>query len=176
MPAAPREPRVAESSTRRTSGACRRSTSTWRTAPTSWRCGSDMEAVCASRCCRRRGSRSVSGFDNRPHPGEVIHEMGTARMGRDPKTSVLNAFNQCHDARERVRHRRRLHGVDGVPEPVADLHGADGARVRVRRRAVEARRASDMMSHARRPKLQLSKLRRSRRHEDDAVVSRRARP
>ena len=25
--------------------------------------------------------------------------MGTARMGRDPKTSVLNAFNQCHDAR-----------------------------------------------------------------------------
>jgi choline dehydrogenase-like flavoprotein len=24
--------------------------------------------------------------------------MGTARMGRDPKTSVLNAFNQCHDA------------------------------------------------------------------------------
>jgi choline dehydrogenase-like flavoprotein len=25
-----------------------------------------------------------------------IHEMGTARMGRDPKTSVLNAFNQMH--------------------------------------------------------------------------------
>ena len=29
-------------------------------------------------------------------PGSVIHEMGTARMGRDPKTSVLNAFNQIH--------------------------------------------------------------------------------
>lgn len=27
-----------------------------------------------------------------------IHEMGTARMGRDPKTSVLNGFNQAHDA------------------------------------------------------------------------------
>ena len=26
-----------------------------------------------------------------------IHEMGTARMGRDPKTSVLNAHNQAHD-------------------------------------------------------------------------------
>lgn len=25
--------------------------------------------------------------------------MGTARMGRDPKTSVLNGFNQCHDVR-----------------------------------------------------------------------------
>ena len=31
-------------------------------------------------------------------PGFSIHEMGTARMGRDPKTSVLNKFNQCHDA------------------------------------------------------------------------------
>src|SRR5581483_5365881 len=30
-------------------------------------------------------------------PGNGIHEMGTARMGRDPKTSVLNAHNQCHD-------------------------------------------------------------------------------
>jgi choline dehydrogenase-like flavoprotein len=29
--------------------------------------------------------------------GTAIHEMGTARMGRDPKTSVLNAHNQCHD-------------------------------------------------------------------------------
>ena len=26
-----------------------------------------------------------------------MHEMGTARMGRDPKTSVLNAHNQTHD-------------------------------------------------------------------------------
>ncbi len=30
-------------------------------------------------------------------PGNRIHEMGTARMGRDPKTSVLNKWNQCHD-------------------------------------------------------------------------------
>ncbi len=31
-------------------------------------------------------------------PGLAIHEMGTARMGRDPATSVLNAFNQAWDA------------------------------------------------------------------------------
>jgi len=31
-------------------------------------------------------------------PGMTIHEMGTARMGNDPKTAVLNKFNQCHDA------------------------------------------------------------------------------
>ncbi len=30
-------------------------------------------------------------------PGDAIHEMGTARMGRDPKTSVLNKWNQAHD-------------------------------------------------------------------------------
>lgn len=31
------------------------------------------------------------------HPGLAIHEMGTARMGKDPKTSVLNSWNQAHD-------------------------------------------------------------------------------
>ena len=31
-------------------------------------------------------------------PGMTIHEMGTARMGDDPKVSVLNKHNQCHDA------------------------------------------------------------------------------
>ncbi len=29
--------------------------------------------------------------------GRGIHEMGTARMGRDPATSVLNGYNQAHD-------------------------------------------------------------------------------
>jgi len=31
-------------------------------------------------------------------PGLGIHEMGTARMGRDPMTSVLNGWNQAHEA------------------------------------------------------------------------------
>ena len=30
------------------------------------------------------------------NPGNGIHEIGTARMGRDPKTSVLNKYNQIH--------------------------------------------------------------------------------
>ena len=33
-----------------------------------------------------------------PPPGRAIHEMGGARMGRDPATSVLGRFNQVHDA------------------------------------------------------------------------------
>jgi choline dehydrogenase-like flavoprotein len=32
-------------------------------------------------------------------PGHSIHEVGTARMGNDPKASVLNPFNQAHDVK-----------------------------------------------------------------------------
>jgi choline dehydrogenase-like flavoprotein len=39
---------------------------------------------------------NIQGFNHPVTPGSVIHEMGTARMGRDPKTSVLNAHNQIH--------------------------------------------------------------------------------
>jgi choline dehydrogenase-like flavoprotein len=30
-------------------------------------------------------------------PGRIIHELGTARMGDDPRKSVLNKWNQVHD-------------------------------------------------------------------------------
>jgi choline dehydrogenase-like flavoprotein len=41
----------------------------------------------------------VAGFNRETTPGSVIHEMGTARMGRDPRTSVLNEYNQVHAVR-----------------------------------------------------------------------------
>jgi choline dehydrogenase-like flavoprotein len=44
------------------------------------------------------GAKMVKTFDYEFYPGMGIHEMGTARMGRDPKTSVLNAHNQVWDA------------------------------------------------------------------------------
>ena len=47
----------------------------------------------------RVGVKEVVGFDNEHEPGFGIHEMGTARMGRDPKTSVLNGTNQIHAAK-----------------------------------------------------------------------------
>jgi choline dehydrogenase-like flavoprotein len=43
------------------------------------------------------GGQVVVQTDAAATPGLGIHEMGTARMGRDPKTSVLNAFNQAHE-------------------------------------------------------------------------------
>jgi choline dehydrogenase-like flavoprotein len=44
------------------------------------------------------GSKNVKGFDGDGTLGRGIHEMGSARMGKDPKTSVLNKYNQVWDA------------------------------------------------------------------------------
>lgn len=43
------------------------------------------------------GYKNVRSHMNTSFPGNANHEMGTARMGRDPKTSVLNSFNQMHE-------------------------------------------------------------------------------
>lgn len=45
------------------------------------------------------GFKDVKTYDNGYTFGQGIHEMGTARMGRDPKTSVLNGNNQVWDAK-----------------------------------------------------------------------------
>lgn len=44
----------------------------------------------------KAGFKNVRGYDEPCYPGHAIHEMGTARMGNDPKTSVLNKHNQLH--------------------------------------------------------------------------------
>jgi choline dehydrogenase-like flavoprotein len=44
------------------------------------------------------GVKNVKARDDVYQLGQGIHEMGTARMGRDPKTSVLNKHNQVWDA------------------------------------------------------------------------------
>jgi choline dehydrogenase-like flavoprotein len=44
------------------------------------------------------GFKNIKTYDNGSWPGLGIHEMGTARMGRDRKTSVLNKWNQVWDA------------------------------------------------------------------------------
>jgi choline dehydrogenase-like flavoprotein len=63
----------------------------------------DMQAQ-AKEMLEAAGCTNVTSYD-RYNPGELgaepgfgIHEMGTARMGRDTKTSALNANNQLHDA------------------------------------------------------------------------------
>jgi len=57
----------------------------------------DDAATQAAEMLEAAGCRNVTSYNNIAPPGHCIHEMGTARMGRDPKTSVLNAHNQAHD-------------------------------------------------------------------------------
>jgi choline dehydrogenase-like flavoprotein len=56
----------------------------------------DMQATGAE-MLEAAGATHIETFNEHLEPGHCIHEMGTARMGRDPKTSVLNGWNQCHD-------------------------------------------------------------------------------
>ena len=53
----------------------------------------------AKEMLERAGLQEIMDFDNEHEMGYGIHEMGTARMGRDPKTSVLNGNNQVHSAK-----------------------------------------------------------------------------
>jgi choline dehydrogenase-like flavoprotein len=44
----------------------------------------------------RCGIKNIRQYDNHWAPGRDIHEMGGCRMGKDPKTSLLNKWNQFH--------------------------------------------------------------------------------
>jgi choline dehydrogenase-like flavoprotein len=56
-------------------------------------------SLTAAEMLNAAGARDIETFMEDNAPGLTIHEMGTARMGRDPKTSVLNAHNQAHDVK-----------------------------------------------------------------------------
>ena len=44
----------------------------------------------------KAGCTNIGTYDSKQAPGLDIHEMGGVRMGRDPKTSLLNEWNQMH--------------------------------------------------------------------------------
>ncbi len=54
--------------------------------------------VTAAEILEAAGAREIRPYNNNAPPGLAIHEMGTARMGRDARTSVLNGWNQLWDA------------------------------------------------------------------------------
>lgn len=47
----------------------------------------------------KMGVKDIWTQDNRQAPGLDIHEMGGARMGKDPKTSIVNKWNQIHSCK-----------------------------------------------------------------------------
>ena len=47
----------------------------------------------------KAGFVNIQTNDNKRRPGNDIHEMGGVRMGKDPKTSLLNGWNQLHECK-----------------------------------------------------------------------------
>lgn len=47
----------------------------------------------------KAGFTNIHSYNHEDPPGTGIHEMGTARMGKDPRTSVLNGNNQLHEVK-----------------------------------------------------------------------------
>jgi choline dehydrogenase-like flavoprotein len=45
----------------------------------------------------KAGCKNITSHDSKQAPGLDIHEIGGVRMGKDPKTSLLNKWNQLHD-------------------------------------------------------------------------------
>jgi choline dehydrogenase-like flavoprotein len=52
--------------------------------------------VQGSEMLKKAGCKNIRSWDTQQAPGLDIHEMGGVRMGRDPQTSLLNAWNQMH--------------------------------------------------------------------------------
>ena len=50
----------------------------------------------ASEMLDKAGCKNITQHDTKQNPGLDIHEVGGVRMGRDPKTSLLNGYNQLH--------------------------------------------------------------------------------
>ncbi|MBZ5856667.1 GMC oxidoreductase [Flavihumibacter profundi] len=59
-------------------------------------------AASAVEILEKLGGKEINSYDDANKPGErifSIHDMGVARMGRNPKSSVLNGHNQMHDVK-----------------------------------------------------------------------------
>ena len=87
----------------------------------------------AAEMLRGGGRRERAGRTRGHGPlrASTIHEVGTARMGNDPKTSVVNRWQQAHEVEQPVRDGRRGLPELGLPEPDPHHHGPGRPRLRL---------------------------------------------
>ena len=77
------------------------------------------------------GAKNIRPVMKPSIPGWAIHEVGIARMGNDPKKTVLNAFLQTHDVKNLFVMDGAGFPVHRLPEPHLDHHGPDGSFLRL---------------------------------------------
>ena len=77
------------------------------------------------------GAKNICPLMRPSIPGWAIHEVGIARMGNDPKKTVLNPFPADPRCQEPVRDGWRRLSFHRLPEPHFDHHGADGSFLRL---------------------------------------------
>ncbi len=71
------------------------------------------------------GGKVLETIDNKQPPGLDIHEMGGVRMGKDPKTSMLNAGKSTTSLQECFCNRWCMYDQHRKSKPVDFVHGAD---------------------------------------------------
>ena len=71
------------------------------------------------------GMKNVKTYDNGYALGMGIHEMGTARMGKDPKSSVVEQAQPGMGCKKCIRDRWCLHDFRSLPESFTHLYGND---------------------------------------------------
>ena len=76
------------------------------------------------------GFKNIKTYDREIGIGLGIHEMGTARMGKDPKTSVLNKWNQVHACKNVYVTDGSFMTICRLPKPITWLHGVYGKSCR----------------------------------------------
>jgi choline dehydrogenase-like flavoprotein len=89
----------------------------------------------------KAGFINIKVEDTKSPPGADIHEMGGVRMGNDPKTSLLNKWNQLHLCKNVFCNRWCMHDINGNAKPNADLYGNYGEAAN---HAVEELRRGDL--------------------------------
>jgi choline dehydrogenase-like flavoprotein len=76
----------------------------------------------------RAGFTDIKTHSSDQNPGVDIHEMGGIRMGKDPKTSLLNKWNQIHFCKDVfVTDGACVTSFNVYSESFADLYGANRA-------------------------------------------------
>jgi hypothetical protein len=80
------------------------------------------------------GCKNISGQNNHQNPGLDIHEIGGVRMGKDPKTSLLNEWNQLHACKNVFVTDGACMTSTGNQNPSPHLHGPHSPRRQPRHR------------------------------------------